>query len=230
MRSLVLKSRSLHRADRFGRWQIVLLCLSLLGLAAAVFLYVQITLAEKQVTDATTQFEQNQTTLRILKQRVAEVEASEHIELPTPDSIRASLVKLENEYLSSGQEAQLAAIRTVDQLARESGVIPLEINFNPIEQKALEGEGGLGVGQRGARSLFPGLEMSFTVEGGYADIRRFLIALERSPTFLIINSLDLKSVEASASGGRARLVSGTATDQVIALGIKLSVYYQREGT
>jgi hypothetical protein len=227
MRSLVLKSRAIHRASYLGRWQIFLLCLSLVAVGAPVFLYVQIKLAEKQIKEAQTEFQQNQVTLNALKQRVAEIEASEHKELPTPASIRTSLVKFEEEFLIPAEEAQLAIIREVNRLARENGVLPSEISFDSIEQKALEGGG---VGERGAKSLFPGLEMSFTVEGSYADVRRFLIALENSRALVIISSLDLKSVEPSAAGGRARLTSGAATDQVIALGIKLSVYYQRESS
>lgn len=225
MRSLVLKSRSIHRASRLGRWQIVLLCLSLLAVGATVFLYVQIKLAEKQVVEARTKFQQNQITLNTLKQQVAEIEASAHVELPTPSSIRTSLVKFEKDFLTPSQQAQLAVIREINQLEKQSGVVLSEINFDSIEQKALEGEG---IGERSAKSLFPGLEMSFTVEGSYAAVRRFLIALEQSRAFLIINSLELKSVEQSKFGGRTRLGAGAATDQVIALGIKLSVYYQRE--
>lgn len=227
MRSLVLKSRAIHRARRLGRWQVVLLCLSLAAIGAAVALYVQIKLAEKRVAASLAEFQQNQVTLGVLQQRVAEIEASEHIELPTPTSIRASLVKFEEEFLIPAAEAQLAIIREVNRLAKQSGVLPSEISFDAIEQKALDGEG---VAVSGARSLFPGMEMSFTVEGSYADVRRFLIALENSHAFVIINSLDLKSVEASASPRSARLMSGTATDQVIAVGIKLSVYYQRESS
>lgn len=226
MRSFVLKAGSLHRAPRLGRWQIVLLGLCLLSLGVVVFLYVQIRLAEKQVGVARTQFQQNQATLSVLKQRVAEIEASQRIELPTPASIRASLVKFEKEFLSPAEEAQLAIIREVNRLAKQNGVLPSEISFGSIEQKALD-DGALATP---TSSVFPGLEMSFTVEGSYADVRRFLVALENSQAFVVINSLDLKSVEPSTGGGRARSLEGPATDRVIALGIKLSVYYQRESS
>lgn len=225
--TLVLKSRSLHRPKRLGQWQIFLLSLSLLAVGAAVFFFVQVKLAEHRMTEAKTKFQQNQVTLNTLKQRVAEIEASEQVERPTPASIRASLVEFEKDFLKPRQEAELTVIQEIHQLSKTSGVNLTEINFDSIEQKALEGEP---VGERGAKSLFPGLEMSFTVEGSYADVRRFLMALEKSRTFVIINSLDLKSVEPSALGGRARLSRGAATDQVIALGIKLSIYYRREAS
>lgn len=232
MKSLVLKSRELHGATRFGRWQVVLLCLALLAVGATVFLYVQIKRMENLGAVARAQFGRNLNELKKLEELVAKIEADEEIQLPTPDSIRTSLVKFEDEFLAPTEEADLAVIREINQLAERSGVVLSEINFDLIEQTALEGEAAPGAAQRAvltaAKSLFPGLEMSFTVEGGYADVRQLLIALERSRSFLIINSLDLKSVEQSASRGGTRLSRGAATDQVIALGIKLSVYYQRE--
>ncbi len=225
MKDLVLKSRSIHRANRFGPWQIVLLCLALLGVGTVGFLYVQIRLAENQVAEARTEFQQNELRLNSLKLQLEQIKAQGQLDLPTPASIRTSLVRFEQEFLTPIQEAQLAVIREVNRLAQQNGVIPSEISFDPIEQKALEGEE---IGERNAKSLFPGLQMSFTVEGSYADIRKFLAALERSRAFVLINSLDLKSVESPQSRGRARLNPGAVTDQVIALGIKLIVYYQRE--
>jgi hypothetical protein len=203
------------------------MCLALVAVSVASFLYVQIKLTENRITEAKDKFQKNQSTLNILKQKVELLEASKHIELPTPASIRTSLVKFDEDFLTPAEEAQLAAIQEVNRLAKQNNVLPSEISFDSIEQKALE-EGG--TGERGGKSLFPGLEMSFTVEGSYADVRRFLMVLERSQAFLIINSLDLKSVEPSASGGRARANRGAATDQVVALGVKLSVYYRREGS
>jgi Tfp pilus assembly protein PilO len=227
VKSLVVKSRSLHRAKPLGQWQIVLLGLAVLAVSGAVYLYVQIELTEQRVTDARTQFQENRVRLNVLKQQVATIEANATIDLPTPTSIRTSLVKFEQDFLSPATVAQLAVIQEVNRLASQSNVIPSEISFDSIEQKALDGEA---IGDRSAKSLYPGLDMSFTVEGSYANVRQFLIALERSRAFVIINALDLKSVEPSSSGGRARPNRGAATDQVIALGIKLSVYYQREAS
>jgi hypothetical protein len=192
---------------------------------AAVFLYVQIKLAERLVAQTRAQFLENQVALSVLKRRVAEIDAGKQVELATPASIRGSLVKFEEDFLMPAKAGEVGLIQGVNQLAKQNGVSPSEISFDSIDQKALEGEGG---GERGARSLFPGLDMSFTVEGSYADVRRFLMAAESNRPFVIINSLDLKSVESSASGGQSRLSPGAASDQVIAVGIKLSAYYQRK--
>lgn len=223
VQSLVITGRTIHRVHRLGRWQIGLLVLGVLAASAAIFLFIQIHRVERQVAWARERFERQQAMLRTLQQRVAEIEAGHQDELPTPESIRASLVRFEKEFLTPAEEAELAVIREVNELADQSGVVLSEINFDPIEQKVLDGT-EVGRRRRG-ESLFPGLEMSFTVEGSYADVRAFLSSLEGSRAFLIIDSLDLKSVE---QPGRRGFAQRTAADQVIALGMKLSVYYQRE--
>jgi hypothetical protein len=70
--------------------------------------------------------------------------------------------------------------------------------------------------------------MTFTVEGSYADVRGFLAGLENSKAFLIITSQELKSVEPSGSRARPGLGAAPNTAQVITLGIKLGVYFERQ--
>ncbi len=223
LQSLVITGRTIHRVHRLGRWQIGLLVAGLLAAGAATFLFIEMHRVENQIARTRERFERQQAVLRALQQRVAEIEAGQQEELPTPESIRSSLVRFEKEFLTPAEQAELAVIREVNELADQSGVILSEINFDPIEQKVLEGSEG-GERRRG-ESLFPGLEMSFTVEGSYANVRAFLLSLEGSRAFLIIDSLDLKSVE---QPGRRGFAQRATTDQVIALGMKLSVYYQRE--
>lgn len=224
MTDFVLRSHALHRAARIGPWQVALASLAIISMGAAGFFYVQNRVAEQQLNQAQARYQQDQATLNQLTERVKEIEALEKIDVPTPEAIRASLVKFQETYLSPAETAQLRAIREVNQLAKQSGVLVTEINFTAIEQRALQGEAE---GVKSAKSLFPGLEMSFTVEGSYSSVRQFLASLERSRVFIIVDALELKSVESSASDGRGRQ-AGAATDQVIALGLKLAVYYQRE--
>lgn len=227
VRDLIIKSRAIHEAKPLGRWQVVLLCLALLAAGGTVLLYAQTKRWESQGTEARDKFNDNQLEMKRLEERLEEIRSKDELDLPTPESIRASLNRFETEFLASAEEAELAVIQEVNRLARESGVsLPDDINFDSIEQIFLDEEGGQSAGRRSGDSPFPGLEMSFTVEGSYADLRRFLLELEKSQAFLIINSLDLKSVEQSGVGVRSR--PGSATSQVVVLGIKLSVYYQRE--
>lgn len=224
MADFVLRSRALHRAVRIGPWQVVLACLAIISIGAAGFFYVQNRMAEQQLSHARARYQQDQTLLNQLTERVKTLEALEKVDVPTPEAIRASLVKFQETYLSPAETAQLRAIREVNQLAKQSGVLVTEINFTAIEQRALQGEAE---GIKSAKSLFPGLEMSFTVEGSYNSVRHFLASLERSRVFIIVDTLELKSVESARSDGRGHQ-AGVATDQVIALGLKLAVYYQRE--
>lgn len=228
VKGLVIKSRALHEAKLFGGWQIVLLCLALLTVGTAAFLYVQIIRAESLEAEARDTILTNRKTLNALSKELERIKNEPEVNRPTVESVRQSLVEFEQKFLAPVETAQPAVVREVNRLARESGVDLSDINFDHIEQIFLEGESAQGVGQTGGDSLYPGLEMSFTMEGSYADIHQFLLALERSRTFLIINSLDLKSVEQSGLGRPSRGSRDAATNQVVAVGVKLSVYYQRE--
>jgi hypothetical protein len=200
------------------------MCLAVGAVGAATFLYARAALNGQEIRQAQHQMGQNLGLLRTLRARVDEIEKSAKTDIPTPETIRTSLVRFEDDYLIGQADGTWAVIQEVNRLASDTRVSLSEINFDPIEEED-QSDGGA-ASQRGGKSLFPGLEMSFTVEGNYADVRRFLIGLENSKAFLIITSQELKSVE-SAGGPRVGLGAAASTTQVIALGIKLAAYFER---
>lgn len=51
------------------------------------------------------------------------------------------------------------------------------------------------------QTLFPGTAVNVTVEGGYANIRRFIHDIEAMPQFVIVNTVELEDVAGNSSSG-----------------------------
>jgi Tfp pilus assembly protein PilO len=73
--------------------------------------------------------------------------------------------------------------------------------------------------QRLPKSLYPGIGIAVTVEGPYANLRRFLREVEASKQFIIINAVELEGVTDANSQSGAALVS---------LHLDMATYFQRD--
>ncbi len=219
----VIRSRSVHRPRLFGLPERLLVALTVLIVGGAVTLLVMMLRSEQGQRQFQAQVLANRNQIQELRARVSEIESNARLALPTPESIRRSMVSFDQDILRDSTVGQSRVILEVNQLARAAGVNLAEVTFNPIEQKGdVNGQGRTVASQ----AVFPGMEMNFTVQGSYRNVRRFLAGLERSKSFIVINSLDLKSVEQSGSRGAA--AAEASADRVIALGVNLSVYYSRD--
>lgn len=218
----VIRSRARHRPSLFGLKERLVLALTLAMAAGTIGLLFMVLRDEQSLRNHQAQLLANRDTIKLLETRVSEIESSKRQALPTPESIRRSLVKFEHDILDDIDTGQSAVVLEVNQLARKTTVSLTEVTFNPIEQRA-EGSGQLRAGAN--QGIFPGMELSFTVQGSYRSLRDFLSGLESSHAFLVINTLDLKSVDQSSA--RPGMHGNGAADRVIALGVNLSVYYSR---
>jgi hypothetical protein len=70
--------------------------------------------------------------------------------------------------------------------------------------------------------VFPSVEVRFTVFGPYQNMRSFINELEQSKQFLVLNSIDLKTVEEIEAEGQSRRAASVSG---VSLTIGLSVYY-----
>ena len=94
------------------------------------------------------------------------------------------------------------------------------------QQRLLTG-GAAGALARKRQSIFPGIDISLTVEGPYGQVRRFIRDVEASRSFVVINGVELEGVT-EASAQRAA-ESGAARGQLVALRLDLSAYFRRAG-
>jgi Tfp pilus assembly protein PilO len=95
------------------------------------------------------------------------------------------------------------------------------------QQRLLAGGGGDTSAARGRRrqSIFPGIDISLTVEGSYANIRRFIHDVEASRRFVVIDSVELEGVT-DASAPRAA-EGNVGRNQLVSLRLDMSAYFRR---
>lgn len=108
----------------------------------------------------------------------------------------ADLLKLRDEVLSTREERMVEVQAEVEQLARQFG-----INLDSVTYK----------NQRLEDEQLDRIEIVVPLEGGYANLRRFLQAVESSDKFLVVE--------------RVGLVRGKEGGQLLQLNITMATYF-----
>jgi Tfp pilus assembly protein PilO len=114
------------------------------------------------------------------------------------DEIAASVIRFERAYLSRRETGRLALYKLLNQLLRRNNVkntsgpayAPL-LPLKPEEQNRKQEAAGQKGNDRW-QTIYPGLNVNMTVEGKYADLRRFIRELEATGQFIIINTVELE--------------------------------------
>jgi hypothetical protein len=87
-------------------------------------------------------------------------------------------------------------------------------DYRPLEISEAERRRGIGEEESGGRgklrSIFPGVFVTVTVEGAYADLRGFIREIETSNQFIIINTVELEPAENEEKPDRETTVTTTA--------------------
>jgi Tfp pilus assembly protein PilO len=145
--------------------------------------------------------------------------------------ISQSLESFESERLTGRDEGRITLYNVLIQLIRSNNLRntsgPV---YNYLESK------GAGTSQTASartvnsrwQSLYPGIGVTVTVEGQYANLRRFVRSIESSNQFIIINAVELErasdtetSVGDATAGARSTLVS---------LRLDLAAYFRRNAS
>lgn len=117
----------------------------------------------------------------------------------------ASVERFEHNYLQLPAQGNAALYARLNELIRVNGLrntagpeySPLEI-INAERANRNEEQGAKAKQQ----SLYPGTAVSVTVEGSYANLRRFISSLENTRQFIVINAVEIESnAEAGSSAG-----------------------------
>jgi Tfp pilus assembly protein PilO len=167
-----------------------------------------------------------------LQQKLSTLQKDIDVQGSTQDNITKiseSLEKFEGEKLIGRDEGRITLYNVLIKLIRSNNLRntsgPV---YNYLESK------GAGVSQTAAartvnsrwQSLYPGIGVTVTVEGQYANLRHFVRDIEASNQFIIVNAVELErasdtetSVSGAASGARSTLVS---------LRLDLAAYFRRD--
>jgi Tfp pilus assembly protein PilO len=75
------------------------------------------------------------------------------------------------------------------------------------------------------QSIYPGIAISVTVEGQYANLREFIHDIEASKLFVIINAIELERATQTQFGGSSE--EGTPRSALVSLRLDMATYFQR---
>jgi Tfp pilus assembly protein PilO len=167
-----------------------------------------------------------------LQQKLSTLQKDIDVQGSTQDNITKiseSLEKFEGEKLIGRDEGRITLYNVLIKLIRSNN---LRNTSGPV-YNYLEAKGS-GASQTAAartvnskwQSLYPGIGVTVTIEGQYANLRHFVRDIEASNQFIIVNAVELErasdtetSVSGAAAGARSTLVS---------LRLDLAAYFRRD--
>ncbi|MBC7909196.1 MAG: hypothetical protein H7Y30_01765 [Pyrinomonadaceae bacterium] len=140
----------------------------------------------------------------------------------TVDEINLSLETFERQTLMQSVRGRMELYGQLNELMRRHTLRntagPVYAPLEPIGSAAAAGASKAGNARW--QSLYPGVSIAVTVEGQYANLRRFLREIEVSKQFIIVNAVELEGVTDMDTATGATLVS---------LRLDMATYFQREG-
>jgi len=154
-------------------------------------------------------------------------------------NIVGSLEKFETGTLAERDRSSTAIIEELNEKTAHNGLARAQFSFTHQEeltgeqlekqQQRLAASGGTatgtGIAARKRQSVFPGIDISLTVEGSYANIRRFIHDVEASRHFIVIDGVELESVSDASAQRTAE--SKVERGQLVSLRLDMSAYFRR---
>jgi hypothetical protein len=153
--------------------------------------------------------------------------------------ILGSLQRFEIEHLGQGAGGSTNTIKELHRLMLKNRLrISGGMTYTQLEEtlpgaeKKPQREGSA---QRTVQSIFPGVGITMTVEGSYANLRRFIREVEASPQFVVINAVELEGVTDTVAAASAASDGATATmpnasgarGTLVSLRLDMATYFRR---
>src|SRR5262245_48336425 len=149
----------------------------------------------------------------------------------------------EDNFLSSTQTGRMALYTTLNDLIKSNGLRntagPSYSPLEPIGTKSQVNATTTAEKQSHAKwqTIYPGIEVSITVEGPYQRVRHFVHDIETSRQFLIINEVELEGVTQSGApleaapvtSGRPSAIVPTPAGKgaLVSLRLEMATYFRR---
>lgn len=139
----------------------------------------------------------------------------------TVDEINLSLERFERGALSQRAQGRRELYNQLNEMMRRHSLRntagPVYNSLDPLGTGAPASASKAGNARW--QSLYPGIGIAVTVEGQYANLRRFLREIESSKQFIVVNAVELEGVTDTNSPTGSTLVS---------LRLDMATYFQRE--
>lgn len=195
------KVRDLFVKFHLSAWEWVSLAATLIFAGVVTFYYLNST---QPFRSKLSELRTKEKSLLLQLTKAAEEQKELGEQRANADKILDSLDGFES-HLHNRKVGITAIIDEVNQIAKANRVQAGDISFRTAAPEPLPGEGQPGAGPAATRTpitkrdklpvVYEGLGIDTTVEGDYADLRRFIAALERSRNFIIINTITLQSID-----------------------------------
>jgi hypothetical protein len=170
-----------------------------------------------------------QTQLRTSQEVVSKGRSTE----ATVQDITQSLDDFETKKLVGANSGRMTLYDSLNLLIRKNGLRntsgPTYTTLEPAGSKATA------TGARSAntkwQSIYPGIAISVTIEGPYANLRRFIQDIETNRQFVIINSVELeRATETNSLPLAEGAPTGAARGALVSLRLEMATYFQRAST
>ena len=162
--------------------------------------------------------------------------------------ILTSLDRFEIDHLGQASSGTKTVYEELNRLIIKNNLrISGGINYTQLQETAPGTEGnqtrrrtGEESAARVVQSVFPGIGVSLTVEGNYANLRRFIRDIEADRQFVVVNTVELEGVnDSNAATATAPVVSpegvvaqpsGPSRGALVSLHLDMAAYFRRAAT
>jgi hypothetical protein len=116
--------------------------------------------------------------------------------------IVGSLERFEANYLSPPMQGNASLFGRLNEIIRNNNLRNTAgPDYAPLETVALEKYDPTKIAESKNQNLYPGTAVSVTVEGGYANLRRFISELENSRQFIVVRAIEIEAENNNSSSG-----------------------------
>lgn len=117
------------------------------------------------------------------------------------NEIVGSLERFEANYLSAPAQGNASLFGRLNEIIRSNNLKNVAgPDYAPLETVALEKYDPTKIAETKNQNLYPGTGVTVTVEGGYANLRRFISELENSRQFIVIRAIEIEAGNSNSSG------------------------------
>ena len=201
----------------------------IIGLGGSLFVLVMVIVsyfyffvpAKANLASATQEQARLKTLLSSSRQVVQQGQTTE----ATVKKITESLEDFETTGLNERTQGRMDLYDELNELIRKNGLRntagPAYTVLDPVGTKSATTKSANTKWQ----SVYPGIAINLTVEGQYANLRRFVRDIEASKVFLIVNAVELER----ATEHNAIAAEGSARASLVSLRLDMATYFQRSG-
>jgi Tfp pilus assembly protein PilO len=219
--------RGQRRTGMLGLPEVVALAAAcaLLALAAASY-FLLLVPARINLANLEAERAQLQTQIRAATEnRNTRVSAGDRV-----NEIVRSLEQFETGALAPREASINSLYEELTEKPRRNGLARAQFSFIHQDEQAQKSQqqqqaaaGNLSGVARRRQNIFPSTDITLNIEGTYANARRFIRDVERSPRFVVINGIQLEGINEAGADAAAR-------GALVTLRLDMSAYFRRPAT